>query len=113
MATRQPDKQSLVRFLIENVKETGRTLGEGSYGTVVELEANGVVCAGKTLHANLVDPGYIGVESFIETYLKECQLMSDLRHPHLVQFLGVSFLPHTASSSYPCAGHGEDAYQPS
>ncbi len=84
----------LRHFIIPNVKETGRTLGDGSYGTVLELEAYGVKCAGKKLHAGLIDPNNDGVERLMGTYRRECQLMSNLRHPHLVQFLGVCFLPH-------------------
>lgn len=80
-------------FVIQGVRETGRTLGEGAYGTVIELEANGVQCAGKKLHESLVDPGNVGVGSLMATFNRECQLMANLRHPHLIQFLGVCFLP--------------------
>ena len=84
---------NLQRFLIENARPTGRQLGVGSYGSVEELEVNGVVCAGKKIHESLIERENLGAENIASKYVEECQLMSDLRHPHLVQFLGVCFLP--------------------
>ena len=83
----------LQRFLIPNVRPTGRQLGVGSYGSVEELEVSGVVCAGKKIHETLIEQGNFDAENIASKYVEECQLMSDLRHPHLVQFLGVCFLP--------------------
>ena len=54
---------------------------------------SGVVCAGKKIHETLIEQGNFGAENIASKYVEECQLMSDLRHPHLVQFLGVCFLP--------------------
>ena len=34
-----------------------------------------------------------GIEKVASEFVRECQLMSTLRHPHIVQFLGVCFLP--------------------
>ena len=59
---------------------------------------NGVVCAGKKIHESLIERENLGAENIASKYVEECQLMSDLRHPHLVQFLGVCFFP---SSSLP------------
>ena len=84
---------SLQRFLIANARPTGRQLGVGSYGSVEELEVSGVVRAGKKIHETLIEQGNFGAENIASKYVEECQLMSDLRHPHLVQFLGVCFLP--------------------
>ena len=86
---------NLQRFLITNARPTGRQLGAGSYGSVEELEVSGVVCAGKKIHENLIEQGNFGAENIASSYVEECQLMSDLRHPHLVQFLGVCFLPNS------------------
>ena len=83
----------LQRFLIANARQTGRHLGAGSYGSVEELEVSGVVCAGKKIHEILIEQGNFGTDNIVSRYVEECQLMSDLGHPHLVQFLGVCFLP--------------------
>ena len=82
-------------FIIPNVRPTGRSLGGGSYGTVEELEIDGVLCAGKKVYDALIDPENEGAQHIVDKYYSECQLLSDLRHPHIVQFLGVCFLPDT------------------
>ena len=79
-------------FIIPNARPTGTNLGGGSYGSVEELMINGFVCAGKKIHEILLQMGNYGVENIAQKYVQECQLMSDLRHPHLVQFMGVCFL---------------------
>ena len=56
----------------------------------------GVMCAGKKIHETLIEQGNFGAENIVSRYVEECQLMSDLRHPHLVQFLGVCFLPNSS-----------------
>ena len=86
---------NLQRFLIANARPTGRQLGVGSYGSVEELEVDGIVCAGKKIHETLIEKGNSGAENIVSKYVEECQLMSVLRHPHLVQFLGVCFLPNS------------------
>ena len=45
-------------------------------------------------HEVLLDAGNVGVRDTAQKYLQECQLMSDLRHPNITQFLGVCFLPN-------------------
>ena len=82
-------------FIIPNVRPTGRSLGGGSYGTVEELEIDGVLCAGKKIYDALIDRENEGAQRMVEKYYAECRLLSDLRHPHIVQFLGVCFLPDT------------------
>ena len=91
----QNDPQ-LQRYVIPNVKRTGRQLGVGSYGIVEELEINSLICAGKRIHEALIAAGNAGVQRIAGKYVQECQLMSDMRHPHIVQFLGVCFLPDSS-----------------
>ena len=79
-------------FILSNVTPTGKKLGEGSYGCVEELEVNGLVCAGKRMYETLIDPGNEGADHMIHKYYDECRLLSDLRHPNIVQFLGICFL---------------------
>ena len=54
-----------------------------------------LTCAGKKLHEVLIEAGNDGVDGVVHKYLKECQLMSSLRHPNITQFLGLCFLPGT------------------
>ena len=81
-------------FILSNVTQTGRKLGEGSYGCVEELRINGLVCAGKRMYDTLIDSENEGADHMIEKYYNECQLLSNLRHPNIIQFLGICFL-HT------------------
>ncbi len=83
----------LQRFVLSGVRSTGRQLGCGSYGSVEELEVEGLLCAGKKLHDSLVERGNAGVENIAKKFVEECTLLSDLHHPHIVQSLGICFLP--------------------
>ena len=66
----------LQRFVLHRVRPTGRQLGVGSYGSVEELEVNGLLCAGKRLHEALLEQGNVGVENIARKYLLECQVTS-------------------------------------
>ena len=79
-------------FILSNVKPTGKRLGEGAYGCVEELEVNGLICAGKKMYKTLTDSGNEGADHMIQKYYDECQLLSDIHHPNVVQFLGICFL---------------------
>ena len=66
----------LQRFVLHGVHPTGRQLGVGSYGSVEELEMNGLLCAGKRLHEALLEQGNAGVAEISRKYLLECQVTS-------------------------------------
>ena len=90
------DHPDLRPFLLSSARATGRTIGSGSYGSVEEVAVPGAVCAAKKIHDFFQDPRQMpreGIEKAADEFVRECQLMSTLRHPHIVQFLGVCFLP--------------------
>ena len=89
------DHPGLRPFLLANVRLTGTTIGAGSYGSVEEVEIPGAKCAAKKIHPFFQDPTQpeAGIQKASREFVQECQLMSTLRHPHIVQFLGVCFLP--------------------
>ena len=60
----------------------------------LQVEVSGLICAGKKIHEALLDVGNVGVQEIASKYVQECQLMSDLRHPNITQFMGVCFLPN-------------------
>lgn len=78
---------------LDSMRERGR----GSYGAVYELSVNGVPCIGKRLHNILVGRGneiYVNDEerrSIVAKFKKECSTLSGLRHPNIVQFIGVYY----------------------
>ena len=67
---------------------TEEEYGRGSYATVVGLEYRGLKCAGKKLHYVLIEEG---VREIVYRFEGECRLLAQMRHPNIVQFIGVYF----------------------
>ncbi len=67
---------------------TENEFGRGSYAVVLELRYQGLKCAGKKLYQVLYETG---IGHAARRYLEECRLLSQTRHPNIVQFLGVCF----------------------
>ena len=83
-------------LLISNVVFTDTCLGRGSDANVYVVEWKGAVCAAKRLHDILLEddsPG--GVDRLIRNFEEECMTWSKLRHPAVVQFLGVYLKPQS------------------
>ena len=83
-------------YCLSNVRQTGRTIGAGAYGNVVEVAIPGALCAAKKVHDFFLDPGQTpsaGIERAMREFVNECKRMSTLRHPHIVQFLGICDIP--------------------
>ena len=80
----------------DDIQKTGKTLGKGAYGEVVEVLYLGTPCAAKRIHSILEEAGSRPGEGF----RRECETWSQLRHPNVVQLLGLLYEP-TASSKLP------------
>ena len=81
---------SFLGLFIENVVFTGVRLGSGADATVFEVDWNGTRCAAKRLHEILLeDQSAGGVAKLLRNFEAECLTWSKLRHPSVVQFLGV------------------------
>ena len=76
-------------YKLTGVRVTDRELGHGSYATVLELEYMGLKCAGKKIHEVLLKQG--DTSYYARRFEEECRLLSQVRHPNIVQFLGVYF----------------------
>ena len=66
----------------------GRVIGAGSYGAVCRAKCDQLPCAAKILHTvlfKLRDPGSSRV---LKKFEQECQFLSNIRHPNIVQYLG-------------------------
>ena len=77
-------------LLIADLVFTTTELGRGADAAVRQVEWNGTLCAAKRLHETLLEdesPG--GAEKLISNFQAECVTWSKLRHPGIVQFLGV------------------------
>ena len=88
------DNPELRPFVFSNVTLTGHKIGHGSYGTVEEVKIPGAICAAKRIHDIFQDRSEISqdeIRRMSTQFVGECKLMITLRHPHIVQFLGVCF----------------------
>ena len=77
---------------LSGVTETGKVLGRGSYGEVREANWLGTPCATKRVHPLLVSQASAEeISKASRDFVRECRTWKDLRHPHIVQLLGVVF----------------------
>lgn len=83
--------RELQPYILTGIERTGKNLGRGSFGYVVEVIHAGARCAGKVIHETLIDSRGEGHQSMIRKIEYECRTMSSLRHPNIVQFLGICF----------------------
>ena len=88
------DHPGLRPFVLSDVQLTGTRIGGGAYGRVDEV-AFPVAAAAKTVYAFLQesDGTVEDLPKAASEFVRECQLMSTLRHPNIVKFLGVTFFP--------------------
>ena len=78
---------------IQGVRPTGKVLGSGSYGEVIEVEWCSTICAAKRMHDifNTFSKGEL--DKMVKDFEKECQIWSSLRHPNIVLLLGIYYPP--------------------
>ena len=72
-------------------------LGIGSYGKVCKAECDGLLCAAKLIHQTLCNPTVVLQRSDtslkehrlpMKRFLQECNFLSTIRHPKIIQYLG-------------------------
>ena len=85
--------ESIQGFVLKGVTSLNRKeLGRGAYGKVYAIKYCQTVCAAKEIHSILIeDVGETERRLTIESFLRECRQCSMLRHPNLIQFLGVYY----------------------
>ena len=89
MATRA-DQSQLVKLL--EVTSTGKVIGKGAYGRVIEVYVHGTLCAAKEIHAILVEEvTFAECEATKQSFLTECVNASRIHHPNVVQVLGIHY----------------------
>ena len=91
MAIASNIQQELQELQLFGVTEEGRELGRGAYGVVVEVTVNGLRCAAKKLHPILLETSSVERAKISSRFVEECLQHSRLRHPNIVQMMGVYF----------------------
>ena len=95
MMAERPKHQ--VAFQFKNVQLfKDQSLGIGSYGAVCKAKCDDLLCAAKIIHPTLFDPTALNQIAPqrehrlpIRRFEQECEFMSAIRHPNIVQYLGM------------------------
>ena len=91
------DELALFRLHFQGPLPASRQVGSGCYGTVYAVEVDGVQCIAKRVQDILLgEEGHenVGGDQRRAMQLKfrqECILLSKIRHPNIVQFMGVRY----------------------
>ena len=101
MANDRPERTGSVGFKsIQLFKD--QTLGIGSYGKVCKAKCDDLLCAAKLIHETLFDPTahqLIAPQREhrlpMRRFEQECDFLSTIRHPNIVQYLGLYRDPDT------------------
>ena len=72
-----------------------KPLGNGSYGAVYKAMCDELPCAGKLLHPTLLRSNDPGATTVMVWFQQECKFLSAIRHPNIVQYLGLHQDPET------------------
>ena len=70
-------------------------LGIGSYGKVCKAKCGQLPCAAKLLHDTLFKDNDPGTRNLVTKFLQECQFLSTIKHPSIVQYLGTATDPQS------------------
>ena len=77
------------QYKLTGVKVTDQILGSGSYTLDIVLDYAGLKCIGKKLHQALFMQGETTTK--VRQLKEQCHLLSQIRHPNIVMFLGLFF----------------------
>ena len=69
------------------------TLGSGSYGVVCKAMLGQRLCAAKLLHPIFFQSDDPGIATTRRRFEQECRFLDDMKHPHIVEYLGTSHDP--------------------
>ena len=87
-----PRTTPLSPYLLDGVEDLDEVIGHGSYAVVKKFKYRGLECVGKKMHDILYQNATPQQrEDMLIRFQGECELLSRLHHPCIVQFMGVYF----------------------
>ena len=92
-ATEQ-SQQHIFRYKTVHIKKS-QLIGHGAYGAVYKAKCDQLPCAAKVLHPTIMDPRNKGSGKIMQRFEQECIFLESIRHPHIVQYLGVTMDPES------------------
>ena len=72
-----------------------KVLGIGAYGKVCKAKCGQLPCAAKLLHDTLFQDSDPGTRNLTSKFRQECQFLSTIKHPSIVQYLGTASDPQS------------------
>lgn len=82
----------LTNFSVRGIKRLNYKLGEGFFGSVEKfLIEGGRHVSGKTYQKSSLYLAGASTETVMRRFKSECQLLSQIKHPNIVEFIGISF----------------------
>ena len=78
------------QYRLKGIVDVKEEIGKGAYCKVLKLKFRGLTCAGKKIHDFFIqESSPADKESLLRRFSEECELLSSLRHPNIIQFLGI------------------------
>ena len=94
MANQQNRGQQLFRYRNFHINKS-QPLGHGAYGAVYKAKCDQLPCAAKVLHPTILDPNDPGAGRMMHRFEQECAFLESIRHPNIVQYLGMTRDPES------------------
>lgn len=83
-------------LILSGIEPTGEELGKGGNAVTYKVSWNGTMCAAKKIHSVLLEfANDLELQTLAQNFLAECEANTRLRHPNLVQFLGIYYPPNS------------------
>ncbi len=75
-----------------------QVLGHGSFGKVCKAKCDDLLCAAKMIHPVLLSDAVDPTSYMTSRFKQECEFLSIVKHPNIVQFVGLYSVPDTGAA---------------